>query len=164
MTARSASPRRLVYVDTSVVLAHLLAEDRRPVGSFWDHDGLITSRLLEYEAWNRIHARGLGASHGEDLRAILGALSFLELVPTVLARALEPFGHPVRTLDALHLASMLFLVGLGQRPLLATYDARLSDAARGLGIPVIDPAQEATTVVREQNIGVDDPDEMPPPA
>ncbi|MEZ4596148.1 MAG: hypothetical protein R3C32_04465 [Chloroflexota bacterium] len=62
-------------MDTSVVLAHLLAEDRRPADSFWDHDGLITGRPLEYEAWDPIHARGLGASPGQDPRAILGALS-----------------------------------------------------------------------------------------
>jgi hypothetical protein len=129
----------LIYVDASVVLAQLLAEDRRPPESFWDRDGLVTSRLLEYEAWTRIHGRGLGTSHGEDLRALLARLSFLELVPPILARALEPFPVPVRTLDALHLASVQFLAGLGQRPSLATYDLRLSAAARAVAVPVIDP-------------------------
>ncbi len=94
------TPRHLIYVDTSVVLAQLLAEDRHPASGFWDQDGLISSRLLEYEAWTRIHARGLGTSHGEDLRGLLARLSFLELVPPILARALEPFPVPMRTLDA----------------------------------------------------------------
>jgi hypothetical protein len=127
----------LIYVDTSVVLAQLLAEDRHPPSSFWDQDGLISSRLLEYEAWTRIHARGLDESHGESLRALLARLSFLELVPPVLARALEPFPVPVRTLDALHLASIDFLVGLGQRPALTTYDVRLAEAASAIGIPIL---------------------------
>ena len=50
------------------------------------------------------------------------------------SRALEPFPTPVRTLDALHLASIEFLRGLGQRPMLATYDHRLAEAAALLDI------------------------------
>jgi hypothetical protein len=129
----------LIYVDTSVVLAQLLAEDRHPPTSFWYQDGLIASRLLEYEAWTRINGRGLGESHGDHLRALLGLLSFLELAPPILTRALEPFPVPVRTLDALHLASIAFLVGLGQRPSLVTYNFRLAAAAGALGVPVIHP-------------------------
>lgn len=161
MTEQFERQRHLVYVDTSVVLAQLLAEDRRPAGSFWDHDGLITSRLLEYEAWTRLHARGLGDSHGDDLRALLARLSFLELAPPVLVRALEPFGTAVRTLDALHLASVLFLAGLGQRPELATYDTRLSAAASAMGITVVDPdLDEPTTSHQGSDVG---PDEASPP-
>jgi hypothetical protein len=52
----------------------------------------------------------------------------------VLARALEPFPVPVRTLDALHLASLEFLKSHGQRVYLASYDERLLSAARRLGI------------------------------
>jgi hypothetical protein len=133
----------LIYVDTSVVLAQLLAEDRHPSVSFWDQDGLVSSRLLEYEAWTRVHARGLGESHTDDLRGLLGRLSFLELVPPVLARAMEAFPVPVRTLDALHLASADFLVALGQRPSLATYDVRLGAAASAMGIPVLDLDQHS---------------------
>jgi hypothetical protein len=59
----------------------------------------------------------------------------LELEPPVLARALEPFPMPVRTLDALHLASIEFLRGRGQTIELATYDDRLLAAARKLHIP-----------------------------
>lgn len=144
MTAPTGDTKQsLVYVDTSVLLAQLLAEDRHPPESFWARDGLIASRLLEYEAWTRIHGRGLGESHGDDLRALLGRLSLLELAPPVLARALEPFEPPVRTLDAIHLAQVLFLVSLGQRPALATYDGRMTVAARALGIPVIDPDRES---------------------
>ncbi len=91
-----------------------------------------------YEVWTRVNARGLGVSLGEDLRAILARLSFLELVPPVLARALEAFPEPVRTLDALHLASLDFLRGLGQRPALATYDGRMAAAATAMGIPLAD--------------------------
>lgn len=124
----------MIYVDSSVVLAQLLAEDRFPDPAFWQAGPFVSSRLLEYEVWNRINGRGLGPSHADDLRLLLGRIAFLELAPFVLARALEPFPTAVRTLDALHLASIEFLRGLGQRPMLATYDHRLADAATLLGI------------------------------
>ncbi len=43
---------------------------------------------------------------------------------------------PVRTLDALHLASIDFLRVRGQTVELASYDDRLITAARRLGIPI----------------------------
>jgi len=48
----------VIYVDTSVALAQLLAEDRRPPASLWN-ETLVASRLLEYELWTRLHARKL---------------------------------------------------------------------------------------------------------
>ncbi len=125
----------MIYVDTSMALAHLLAEDRAPPDRLWK-ESLVSSRLLVHETWVRIHARDLGQSHGEAVNDLLGRISFLELLPAVLARALEPFPIPVRTLDALHLASLEFLRGLGQDVGLATYDLRQLEVARLLGIPI----------------------------
>ncbi|HWP56936.1 MAG TPA: PIN domain-containing protein [Candidatus Acidoferrales bacterium] len=125
----------MIYLDTSVALAHLLAEDCAPPEALW-REPLISSRLIEYEIWVRIHARNLVRSHAEDARALLGRLAFIELSPPVLARALEPFPKPVRTLDALHLASMDFLRRQGQPVTLASYDARLITCARALRFPL----------------------------
>jgi predicted nucleic acid-binding protein len=124
----------VIYLDTSVALAHLLAEDRRPPDSLWA-ESLVSSRLLEYEMWTRIHARGLSASHGELVRQLLGRVAVLDLIAEVLRRAREPFPAPVRTLDALHLASIHFLREQGVGLSLASYDARLLAAAEALGIP-----------------------------
>jgi len=126
----------VIYVDSSVVLAQLLAEDRFPDASFWNRGPLVSSRLVEHEVWNRVHSRGLAGSHGDDVRSLLGRLALLELAPTVLVRTLEPFPTPIRTLDSLHLASIEFLRSIGQRPSLATYDRRLGDAAIALEIPL----------------------------
>lgn len=123
----------MIYLDTSVVLAHLLAEDRQPRASLWE-ESLVSSRLLEYEAWARLHALGLDKTHGEGLRQVLARVALLELAPPVLARALDPFPVQVRTLDALHLASIEFLRGQGQTVDLASYDDRLSSAAARLGV------------------------------
>lgn len=127
----------MIYIDTSVALAQLLSEDRRPPGSVWEATA-VSSRLLEYEMWTRVHARRLAGSHGEALRSLLGRIALLELVRPVLARALEPFPAPVRTLDALHLASVEFLRAQGQTVVLASYDERLNAAAQRLGIPLAD--------------------------
>ena len=127
----------MIYVDTSVVLAHLLAEDRIPPDELWQ-EPLVASRLLHFETWTRIHARGLASSHGDTVRAILSRIAVVEMHAFVLQRALEPFPAPVRTLDALHLASIEFLRGHGQPVILASYDERMTDVARALKITLFE--------------------------
>jgi predicted nucleic acid-binding protein len=127
----------LIYLDTSVVLARLFAEDRSPSDALWSRP-LVSSRLLEFEVFNRVHARGAGHSHGADARRLVDRVSLLELAAQVLARALLPFPQPVRTLDALHLATMDFLRSHGQSVELATYDRRLAAAAQSLGFALTD--------------------------
>lgn len=65
----------MIYLDTSVALAQLLAEVRRPPVSIW-RETLVASRLLEYELWTRVNARGLARSHDELVRGLLGRLDF----------------------------------------------------------------------------------------
>jgi predicted nucleic acid-binding protein len=55
----------------------------------------------------------------------------------VLARALDPFPVPVRTLDALHLASALFLGERGQEIAVASYDEQFVRAGKALGLEVV---------------------------
>jgi predicted nucleic acid-binding protein len=133
----------MIYVDTSVALAELLAEDRRPGDDFWNQT-LVASRLLEYEVWTRVHARKLARSHGDAARALVGRVALLELVSPVLTRALEPFPRPVRTLDALHLASAEFLRERQPAIQLATYDSRQATAAKAMGIALYDLDSEGT--------------------
>ena len=127
----------MIYVDTSVALAQLLAEDRRPPASLWN-ETLVASRLLEYELWTRLYARKLAESHGDAARGLIGRIAMLELSPPVLARALEPLPLPVRTLDALHLASCEYLRSQGQTVALASYDRRMTDVARAMDVPVLE--------------------------
>ncbi len=123
----------LVYLDTSVALAHLLAEDRRPPPGLWSQE-LVSSRLLEYELWTRLNAHTLARSHGDAARMLLARVAFIELRRDVLERALDPFPAPVRTPDALHLASISLLREHDKQVLLATYDARMDEAAAAMGI------------------------------
>jgi predicted nucleic acid-binding protein len=125
----------LTYLDTSVALAHLLAEDRCPPPSLWKQQ-LISSRLLQYEIWVRIHAYGLTVSHREAVTALLERVSLVEMVPPVLTRALDPFPSPVRTLDALHLATAEFIRLQGEAVMIASYDDRLITGAKALGFQI----------------------------
>ena len=67
-------------------------------------------------------------------RALISRVALLELATPVLARALDSFPIPVRTLDALHLASIEFLRVRQQQVELASYDGRLIAGARALHI------------------------------
>ena len=122
----------MIYLDTSVVLARLFAEDRSPPDAFWSQV-FVASRLLEFEAFTRVHAHGAVSTHGSDARQLVDRVNLLEMSAEVLARALLPFAQPVRTLDTLHLATMVFLRSRGLSPALATYDQRLAAAAVGEG-------------------------------
>jgi predicted nucleic acid-binding protein len=74
----------------------------------------VSSQLLEYEVWNRIHAYGLGRSHANEAQALLMRVDLIEMTATVLARALDR----------------------RQTVELASYDNRLLATARALGISV----------------------------
>ncbi len=126
----------MIYLDTSVALAQLLGEDRRPPETLWA-ETFVASRLLEYEIWNRLHRLDAARSHGEAARELLARVAFLELTPEVLGRALEPFPNPVRTLDALHLASADFLRTAGVRLEIATYDERMRDTAQAMEFALV---------------------------
>lgn len=126
----------MIYVDTSVILSMVFVEDRQPPADLWSRD-LVSSRLLEYEAWTRLNARGLFDSHADVLRASLKEVTFIELHAPALERALTPLPLPVRTLDALHLATMHFLRQQGLPVCLASYDSRLLAAAQSIGIDTL---------------------------
>jgi len=122
----------VTYLDTSVLLAELLGEDRVPPAGLWD-EPLFSSRLLVYETWVRLNAQGLAATHAEAADQLLSRVNLVELSPLVLERALSPFPVPVRTLDALHLATLEWLASAGRRPVVAAYDGRLREAAVAMG-------------------------------
>lgn len=128
----------MIYLDAPVALVQPLAEDCSPADSLWNGT-LVSSRLLEHELWAPLHSRGLAESHGESARWLIGRVALLELVPTVLARALDAFPRstPLRTLDALHLASCAQLLDHGQRVALASYDRRMTAVAQAMDVPLV---------------------------
>ena len=125
----------MIYVDSSIALAQLLSETRSPPDRVW-RQHLVSSRLLEYEVWNRIHAYRLTDTLDENARDLLALVDMVERL--VLARALEPFPIPVRTLDGLHLATVEYLYRQDSSLELGSYDEELKAAATALGIPIVE--------------------------
>lgn len=125
----------MIYVDSSVALSQLMFELRSPPAALWEQP-LVSSRLLAYEVWNRIHAYGLTATRSDDARTLLALVNLVEMSEPALTRALQPFPVRIRTLDALHIATIEFLRQQGEIVDLATYDNRLVAAAEAVGIPV----------------------------
>ena len=60
----------MIYIDSSVALAQIFAEDRMPPADLWS-EPLTASRLLHYEVWNRVHARRLARTHADEVRQLL---------------------------------------------------------------------------------------------
>ncbi len=125
----------MIYLDSSVVLARVFAEAASPAERFWSQP-FRSSRLLAYEVMNRVNLRQGVAGLRENAQAIIDRIELIELSPVVLARALAPFPVPVKTLDGLHLATMHYLLANGQRIRLASYDKRLAEAAKAIGVEI----------------------------
>ena len=123
----------MIYLDSSVALAALFAEPRTPPQGFWQLE-LVSSRLLEIEVTIRVFTRGVGAQNLAAAQDLLAKVTMIDMSRSNLARALKPFPAPIRTLDSLHLATMVFLADAGQTVQLASYDKRLVEAAAMLGI------------------------------
>jgi hypothetical protein len=87
----------MIYLDSSVALAHLLAEDRFPPDILWDQP-VVSSRLLECEVWNRINAHQLQDSHGDAVRDLIGRIAMIEMIGPVLTRpaAVSRSGEDIR--------------------------------------------------------------------
>ena len=137
----------MIYLDSSVALAWLLTEPRHAPETIW-REPVVASRLLEYEVWNRIHARLLTRTHAERTLTLLNKVEFFELSETVLARALKPFPVAVSTLDGLHLATIEHIRTSGRPISLASFDKLnpwyYSDAPKSMR-PVLDIVRRQST-------------------
>lgn len=134
-----------VYVDSSVALRVLLRQTPTlPTWGRWELAfasevlGVETRRVLDrLRLAGTVSDVGLGKLQ-EQLAAIEQSISSVTLTRTILQRASLPLATPVRTLDAIHLASALILRERRAADLVfATHDTQQATAARALGFPVM---------------------------
>ena len=125
------------YVDTSALTKLVLDEAESLAMRRWyvEHDRVLCSRIGVVET-RRAVARG--QHDPEHLDVIMRSVELVEFDAEIARRAV-PVGPPsLRTLDAIHLASALALGS--EMDAFVTYDDRLAEAARALGLPVVRPA------------------------
>jgi predicted nucleic acid-binding protein len=141
----SAAAEGFHYVETSALLAALLERDIPARDALRAPGRRITSALTFAEACRAlVRARTAARLSAADERAALRWLrtfrrrcDVVSVTESVLARAGRPFPvEPIRTLDAVHLATA---EALGEPPQLVTIltrDVRVGDNARALGYAV----------------------------
>ncbi len=138
----------IVYAESSAVLSWLLGEDKgEQVGEILRAaDFVAASQLTLAECERALHrARHLDrltAGRAEELRALLAEVTvpwfILTLSDEIFDRSKQPFPvEPIRTLDALHLATVLELISLAPGTALLTLDKRVRRCARALGIELL---------------------------
>lgn len=130
-----------VYLDSSVVLGHILGETGRAL-RFKPHLSLYTSELTRIECLRTLDRLRL-LNHWTDKEVIfrLGKLQEMgdyfnevALQPSILKRAGMPLPVPVKTLDALHLATALELTDeINEKLIFLTHDAQQRAAAMACG-------------------------------
>lgn len=139
-----------LYAETSAVLRWLFAEAGGEAirAALAAAEKVITSRLALIET-RRVVRRAeregrISAAQGADLRAVFAQASstwaILEISEEIARRAEDGFpNEPVSTLDAIHLASALFLRESFPDLVMLTADERVRANAALLGFPAEDP-------------------------
>lgn len=136
---------KCLYVETSAVLSWLLGEQAAPrvIHCINDTEILCTSVLTRLEVERSLlRAENSGiikAAERQKVRGLFQAVSaswsFLPITADVLARASGAFPvEPVRSLDAIHLASALELVMLYPDIAVLSFDRRIIGNLEGLGL------------------------------
>jgi predicted nucleic acid-binding protein len=143
-TAPEAGPSTR-YIESSALVAALLERDVAARASIRAQGTRITSALTLAEAARAIlRARATQRLSEADERAATRALQvfarrcdIVEVTDAVLARVGRPFPvEPIRTLDAVHLATAEELAEPPALVTIVTRDTRVRDNARALGYSV----------------------------
>ena len=134
------------YIDSSV-LVRIVAGQARPINDWESIVSPLASTLIEVEtprAIDRLRQEGelteqTSVQAWSRGREALRAFRLMEIDPAVRFRAGGPFALPVRSLDAIHLASALLWreAHPDEELVVATHDDRLARTARAHGLTVI---------------------------
>jgi predicted nucleic acid-binding protein len=134
-----------LYAESSAVLAWLLDEETAPAvrECLATEQVVVASDLTLIECDRVLHRAAvlgeLNEADAADRRAHLANVvshwTLLRISPEVVERARQPFpGDPIRTLDAIHLASLLVARSALSGLALLSLDVRVRAAAARLGI------------------------------
>lgn len=127
----------VAYVDASALTKLVLDEPDSGAMRRWyvEHERVVCSRIGIVETRR---AAGRSEHDPAHLDLVLSSLEVIELDAGIARRAASIGPAALRTLDAIHLATAMILEA--ELDALVTYDDRLADAARAIGLPVVRPA------------------------
>ncbi|MFW6261208.1 MAG: PIN domain-containing protein [Spirochaetota bacterium] len=139
----------VAYLDTSVVLQHILRGDIAIRHAF-AVGRVVTSELTRIESCRVIHRYRLHGDLDDDglvaatdrLDAVLAGVAVADLSRAVRTRAMGSFPVVVGTLDALHLATALLYAesyldsAANEQVLVFSHDVAMNRCAAALGFPV----------------------------
>ena len=143
--APAAETAGVRYVESSALVAALLERDADALKSVRTRGRKVTSALTIAETARAIlRARAAARLTAEEERSVVRALRQFErrcyvvaVTDTVLARVRRPFPvEPIRTLDAVHLATTELLGEPPQLITVVTRDVRVRENAEALGYVV----------------------------
>lgn len=127
----------LSYVDASALVKVIVDEAGSPAMRRWyiESDEVVTSVVGVIETRRAVRRSDFDVAH---LEAVVRSVEAVELDASTARSASIVAPAALRTLDAIHLATALALGS--DLDAFVTYDDRLADAARSLGLPVVQPA------------------------
>lgn len=138
----------IAYLDSSVIL-RIVLESPDPLREWPQLEDGVSSALTRVECYRAIeklwHDRRVGDEAATrkrlELDTLLRRVAPLPLSDDVLRVAAQPLPTPLKTLDALHLATAILFRrspdAASQHLLFATHDKQLAKAARELHFEVI---------------------------
>ncbi|OBG29228.1 type II toxin-antitoxin system VapC family toxin [Mycobacterium sp. 852002-51057_SCH5723018] len=133
----------MIYLDTSALVKLVRIEPESDALADWLDERTdapwITSALAEVEL-----ARAVRAIAPEGLSAVpsvLARLDRFEIDEVVRATAAAYPDPALRSLDAIHLATVQIAAATAPLTAMVCYDNRLNDAARALGIAIATPGR-----------------------
>lgn len=136
-----------LYAESSAVLAWLLGEMAEPDirEALVNAETVVSSDLTLIECdraiWRAVALGKANETTANGLKQRLAQITahwdILRLSPQIVERARQPFpAEPIRTLDALHIASALYARAILPDLALLSLDERVRRAGESLGLPL----------------------------
>ena len=127
----------LTYADASALVKLVVEEPESRAMNRWfvESTRVTTSRVGVIETLRASARRDHDPAQREQL---VRDVEVIELSPTISLVAASLLPAILRTLDAIHVASALALGA--ELDAFVTYDDRMAEAARAIGLPVVRPA------------------------
>jgi uncharacterized protein len=126
----------LAYLDASAIVKLIVDEPESGALNRWyvEMQDLVTSRVGVVETIRATGRRAFDRAHRDRILSDLGVLE-LDAPTAQAAATVQP--QLLRSLDAIHLATAMALGP--ELDAFVTYDDRLAEAARTVGLPVVRP-------------------------